>query len=182
VQNLERVRYTREHLHQIAKVNNDRHPELIVACFELLTRLNLFLHQALRYLSRKIAVNLVVHLFSSSLDEANEQLKGARKNLDRVLQDHVNLLQLANQQAQARVDLVEWATKLDFGPVQGRHRRAVCTGTGIWFLQTNQIERYINGELQWIRCVGAGKSHTRKWAPSLTDDELESGKQVYGQF
>jgi hypothetical protein len=151
------VRYTRQHIDQIAKVNNKSHPELIVACLELLTRLNLFLDQALRYLSRKIAVNLVVHLFSTSLDEASEGLKDARNNLDRVLQDHVNLLQLGNQQAKARLDLAEWATKLDFGPVQDRHRRAVCGDTGTWFLQRNQIKRYINGELRWVRCTGAGK-------------------------
>ena len=160
LKHLNGLRYTREYVRKVTKANRSGDGDLVSACLRLLTELNLFLRKSLQYLSRSLAVNLARGLTSSSVDQRGEALSEASEDLNQLLRDKVNLIILQRDEALERRELANWISNLDFDQTQDRYRRGVCEGTGAWFLEKDEIKRYINGESRWILCEGKGTSIT----------------------
>ena len=156
LKHLNELRYTREYVDKVTQANQSGDEELTAACLILMMELNKFLKKSLEYLSRHSASNLVRGLTSSSVDERRGALVSASKTLDKILQRKINIILITRDETSERKIMAESHSKLDFEPDQDRHRRTVCQGTGIWFIEKTEIQDYIHGKAGWIRCEGKG--------------------------
>ncbi|KPI35818.1 uncharacterized protein AB675_11107 [Cyphellophora attinorum] len=165
VKQLESISYNRRSVERVVDANKTGDADLTSACMMTFVELNNFLAISIRYLSTTLFLRLFQGLSASSVDERSAALNAAFTNFDRVLQHTVNLIVLEDNENRLHQELLSSFGPLplsEFSREQDRLLSNLCAGTGDWFLDSDQVKAFLNGDISWLWCqgqAGVGKSY-----------------------